>query len=180
MDSGFEKVDERGGFEVYTDGTTPHAVGEDRHVVVLPGMGASESDAEGLMDRVLKEANQDAYEVPEAIQDGLNSLDVRDTLTIENTLQDLGYTASTQSNSLQPDYGVSSADFDEGSKYGAWPFETESKAEKAANILSRREKLMNGYESVGRKENVVTGSGPNYNIENMNKDVDMRFFLPMI
>jgi hypothetical protein len=177
--SGFEKIDEKGGFEVYSDGKTPHAVGQDRHVVVLPGLTASGGEAERLMDRVVKEANQDAYEVPDIIQDGLDALDVRDSLTIENSLDNIGYTPSSDNLSLQPEYGLSSVDLQEGSKTGAWPFQTENEAESAEKVLESREQLMNGYESVGRNGRVVLGSG-NYDIEEMNEGKSRRLSNPRI
>jgi hypothetical protein len=131
------------------------------------------------MDRVVKEANQDAYEVPDIIQDGLDALDVRDSLTIENSLDNIGYTPSSDNLSLQPEYGLSSVDLQEGSKTGAWPFQTENEAESAEKVLESREQLMNGYESVGRNGRVVLGSG-NYDIEEMNEGKSRRLSNPRI
>lgn len=171
QDAGFEKVDEGGDFEVYTDGTTPHAVGEERHVVVLPGQTASGGETEILMSRVIKENNQDRYDVPDIIRDGIEALEVEDSLTVQNTLAGgMEYMPSTESGSLQPEYGLASVDFEDGIKFGAWPFKSESTAEQAANVLSNLEgELRDGYENVGRQGRVVTASGGNYEIQEMNE-----------
>jgi hypothetical protein len=181
QDSGFEKIDDSGGFEVYSGGSTPHAVGEDRHVVILGALGSSTSEQEGLMSRVIKEANQNAYEVPDPIQDGLEALEIEDSLTIENAITGLGYTPSTESGSLQPEYGIASVDLEAGSKNGAWPFQDESGAENAESVLSRGEgELRDGYTNIGRQGRVVTASGASYDIEEMNDGAITRFSSPRI
>jgi hypothetical protein len=182
QDAGYDKVGEKGDFAIYSDGSQPHAIGGDRHIMIFPGGGVSGSKAERLMDRLIKEGNQDAYEVPEAIRDGLDALDVGDSLTIENTLEFAGYTQSTGSESLQPEYGLGSVDFETKIKTGAWPFQSESQAERAASILSRKEgELMDGYQDVGRQGRVVTASGGNYELgDEMNDGRNTRFSMPRI
>ena len=95
-------------------------------------------------------------------------------------IENLGYTPSTGS-SLQPEYGLASVDFSDGSKSGAWPFESESEAEEAEEILSHEEiELRDGYGNVGTQGRVVTANGGEYQVEEMNDGGITRFSTPRI
>jgi hypothetical protein len=103
-------------------------------------------------------------------------------LTIENVVQSLGYTPSTDDFSLQPEYGLASVNMEDATKSGAWLFESESKARTAKGALSNAEgELWRGYTNVEREGDVVTANGGNYQIEEeMNDGSITRFSTPRI
>jgi len=172
--AGYSKQHERGDFEVYRGEGGFHAVGNDRHVVVLEGDVASISQQRDLMFRVLEETNENRYKIPEAMQRGLEQIDGRDSLTL---MKGPGYVPmpSADTNTHQPNIGMSSVDFEEGTKYGAWPFEDKQSAENALTLLQNNE-VRDGYSNLELDNKTVTASGGDYDLnEEMNTGGFLRF-----
>jgi len=166
-DAGYSKQHERGEFEVYRGDDGFRAVGGDRHVVVLGSSNASTSQQRDLMFRVLEETNENRYKIPETMQRGFEELDIQDSLTVR---KNPGYVPmpSTGTTSHQPDIGMSSVNFQEGEKYGAWPFQDRQSAENALTLLQNNE-VRDGYSNLELENDTVTASGGDYNLhEEMN------------
>jgi hypothetical protein len=164
-DSGYTMQHERGDFEVYAGEDGFHAVGDDRHVVVLGGDTASTSQERDLMFRVLEETNDNRYELPEVTQRGLEELDVQDSLSI---MKRPGYALmpSTGTRSYQPEIGMSSVDFDEGQKNGAWSFSEGKAAENALTLLENND-VRHGYSDLELNNKVVTAQEGDYDISEL-------------
>ena len=175
---GYTMQHQRGNFEVYNGETGPHAVGEDRHVVVLGSANASTSQERDLMFRLLEETNDNRYQIPEVMARGFEQIDVRDSLTVIKTP---GYVMmpSTDTTSHQPDVGMSSVDFQEEKKYGAWPFADKQSAESALALLENSD-VRHGYSGLEMNNKTVTASGGNYELNEMNSDSWLRVSSPRI
>jgi len=160
--SGYTMQHQRGDFEVYAGEDGFHAVGNDRHIVIVEGDIASTSQQRDLMFRVLEETNDNRYVIPEVMGRGLEELDVRDSLSVR---KNPGYVPmpSTDTTSHQPDVGMSSVDFQKGEKSGAWPFEDRQSAENALTLLENNE-VRFGYSDIELNNKTVTASGANYDL----------------
>ena len=178
-DSGYTKQHQRGDFEVYAGEDGFHAVGNDRHIVVLQSSTASSSKQRDLMFRVLEESNDNRYEIPETMQNGLDKIDVQDSLTMFKAPH-LAYMTSTGTTSHQPEMAISSVDFEEGKKYGAWPFQDGQSAESAVSLLNAEENLRYGFSDVELDGRTVTASDANYDLNEMNNGNWLRFSVPRI
>lgn len=178
-DSGYTMQHRRGDFEVYAGEDGFHAVGNDRHIVVLQSSTASTSKQRDLMFRVLEESNDNRYEIPETMQNGLDKIDVQDSLTMFKAPH-LAYMTSTGTTSHQPEIALSSVDFEEGKKYGAWPFQDEQSAESAVSLLNAEENLRYGFSDVELDGRTVTASDANYDLNEMNNGNWLRFSVPRI
>jgi len=178
-DAGYSKQHDRGDFEVYRGEDGFHAVGNDRHIVVQ-GDIASNSQQRDLMFRVIEETNQNRYEIPENIENGLEAINEQDSLTI-SMIPNIAYMDSTGSRSIQPELAVTSVDFEEGEQYGAWPFEDAQEAETALSLLEANEEELNGgFENPSLEGKTITASGGNYDISVMNYDGNLAFSGPVI
>jgi len=179
-DAGYSKQHERGELEVYRGEDGFHAVGDNRHVVVLGSQNASTSQQRDLMFRVLEETNDDRYELPEFMQDGLDSISVQDSLSLHMNPV-IGYMHSVDSDEYQPKMGISSVDFESGEKYGAWPFENAQTAENAMTILQAHDGEYNdGFEEPRLDGTVITASGADYQLEEMNANRNFMMSSPVI
>jgi hypothetical protein len=178
-DEGYEFQEERGDFKIYSDGNVPHAVSEDRHVVILRTSGASSSEAADLMERALEETNENTYELSNVMEEGLENINVQDSVTIQKLPSDF-YMPSTGTSSHQPSVAMSSVDFETGEKYGAWPFEDSDSAQSALALLEAAEEVRDGYEDLEINDRTVVGYGGNYNIGEMNSSGWVRMSNPRI
>ena len=177
-DAGYSMQHQRGDFEVYRGDGDFHAVGEDRHITILGGSSASTSQMRDLMFRVIEETNENRYELPDTIQEGLESIDSRDSITINKT-PGIAYMPSVDSSSIQPELAISSVDFEEGKKYGAWPFEDRQSAENAVTILESQD-LRDGYNNPRQNGKTVVASGADYQLDEMNFSSWLNFSDPRI
>jgi len=161
-DAGYTNRLQRGDFEVYAGEDGFHAVGNDRHVVVVGGDTASNSQERSLMLRVLEETNENSYEIPEVMQRGFDELDVQDSLTV---VKRPGYAVmpSTGTSYNQPDIGMSSVNFAEGEKNGAWPFEDPDAAENVVAVLEDQD-VRDGYSNIRLDNKTVTAEDGEYEI----------------
>ncbi|AOV95400.1 hypothetical protein AQV86_05800 [Nanohaloarchaea archaeon SG9] len=177
-DAGYSKQHERGDFEVYRGEGGFHAVGNDRHVVVLEGDIASISQQRDLMFRVLEETNENRYQISELISQGFEALNVGDSLTVQKGPGGV-YMPSTDTSNHQPQLGISSVDFSEGEKFGAWPFEDRQTADNALTLLENKD-VRYGYDQLELQGNTVTASGGNYEFNEMNNGGFLQFSVPKI
>jgi hypothetical protein len=177
-DSGYTMQHRRGDFEVYAGEDGFHAVGNDRHIVVLEGANVSTSQQRDLMFRVIEETNENRYQVPEIMKNGLDSLDVQDSLSLFKG-PNVAYMPSTGSNSIQPEMAISSVDFEEGEKYGSWPFQDRDIADTAVATLEGDD-LRDNFSNVEQVDNTVIASEGDYNLNEMNTSSYLRFSNPRI
>ena len=167
-DAGYEFREEKGDFDVYEGEDGLHAIGDDRHIVVLQGSIASTSKQRDLMFRVLEESNENRYEIPETIQNGLDAVQEQDSLTI-SMHPAVPYMPSVDNSSYQPELGIASVNFETGEKYGAWPFIDEQSAENALTFLENHEGGFNdGFENISLNGSTITASGGEYGLNQMN------------
>ena len=178
-DAGYEFREEKGDFDVYEGEDGLHAIGDDRHIVVLQSSTASTSKQRDLMSRILEQKNEDDYQPSETMQNGLDKIDVQDSLTMFKAPH-LAYMTSTGTTSHQPEMAISSVDFEEGKKYGAWPFQDEQSAESAVSLLNAEENPRYGFSDVELDEKTVTASDANYDLNEMNNGNWLRFSVPRI
>lgn len=179
-DSGYSMRHQRGDFEIYAGEDGFHAVGNDRHIVVLEGDVASTSQQRDLMFRVIEETNENTYELPETMENGLNAINEQDSLSI-SMMPNIAYMISTGTRSNQPPLAITSVNFDDGEKYGAWPFEDAQKAENALRLLEGSEEELNdGFENTSREGKTVTASGGEYGLSQMNYGSNLAFSDPRI
>jgi len=177
-EAGYSMQHQRGEFEVYRGEEDLRAVGEDRHIAVLGSLNASISQQRELMFRVLEETNENRYKIPEATQMCFDELNVQDSLT---AIKRPGYalTPSTGTSSYQPQIGMSSVNFEEGEKNGAWTFENAQKAENALTILENSE-VRDGYSDLRLDDRTVTAEEGNYNIGELGTNSWLRVSEPRI
>ena len=178
-EAGYSRQHERGEFEVYRGDDGFHAVGNDRHIVVLEGDIASISEQRDLMFRVLEETNENRYQIPQIMQNGLENINVQDSLTMLKR-GDMAYMPSTETNSHQPEMAMSSVNFENGTKYGSWPFESSQSAENALTLLQAQDSLRDNYSNVELNDRTVTASGGEYELSEMNASTWLRFSSPTI
>ena len=173
-DAGYEFREEKGDFDVYEGDDGFHAIGDDRHIVVQGDL-ASTSQQRNLISRVLEQRNEDDYQPSETMQDGLNAINEHDSLSI-SMIPNVAYMDSTGTRSIQPDLAITSVNFEDDEKYGAWPFENAQDAETALKLLeSNKEDLNDGFENPSREGKTITASGGEYGLFQMNFESNLTF-----
>lgn len=162
-EEGFEKVEEKEEFTVYTNASRSEAraVSDNYHVSSFGDENRSEFTIEeylGQLDTVLNHYESSEMQINDHAQDVLDRLEVSDYLGLATPDVETPFFVGGLDTEKQPIVGAYTGNLDINSKEGVWKFENETFAEEAYSILANGDSA-GEYDSVERQGQFVIATG---------------------